>query len=59
MTHDNTFYPGERREALKKLREFLETEEGKKFRLCTVCKRHYVYDGPICIDCLETGRFIT
>ena len=59
MAHDNTFYPGECREALKKLDEFLKSEEGRKFRVCTVCRRHYVYEEPICTDCLDMGRCIT
>lgn len=55
-TNDKSFSPGEKEEAEKEVKKYLNSPDGERYSFCTVCHRHYVWDGMICIDCLEMGK---
>ena len=58
-TDDKAFAPGEPREAKKEVRRYLDSPQGQGYYRCTVCHAHLVWQGLICIDCLEMGKSIS
>ena len=58
-TNDKSFSPGEKDEAEKEVKKYLDSPEGQGYYRCTVCHARWVWQGRICIDCLDMKKYIS